>query len=346
MISIALDAMGGDFAPQATAEGAQLAVGAFEDIQVILVGDEAKVRPLVVSTSSGAGRILFEHTTEVVGMDDHAGQALHHKQASSIIRCAALVKEGRAQAMVAAGNTAAAVGAARLSFGRLEGIRRPGIAVTFPTSTGSPCVVLDCGASVDCKAEHLAQFAVMGSAYAERVLRIAQPRVGLLSIGEEEAKGNDLVREATPFLKAAPVRFLGNAEGRDVFNGKFDVIVCDGFVGNVMLKAAEGLAEGIGQILREELGRGIRNRMGAALCLPGLKGLKRRMDYAEYGGMPLLGVKGGCLIAHGRSNPVAVKNALKAAREFVLAEVNRRILEGVSAMKSASPADRSDVEEA
>ncbi len=338
MIQIALDAMGGDFAPRATAEGAQLAVEAFEDIQVILVGDEAKVRPHVGLRGPAASRILFEHTTEVVGMDDHAAEALHRKQASSIARCAALVKEGRALAMVAAGNTAAAVGAARLAFGRLEGVRRPGIAVTFPTATGRPCVVLDCGASVDCKAEHLAQFAVMGSAYAERVLRVPRPRVGLLSIGEEEAKGNDLVHEATPCLKEAPIQFVGNAEGRDVFNGKFDVIVCDGFVGNVMLKAAEGLAEGIGQILREELGRGLRNRLGTALCLPGLKGLKRRMDYAEYGGMPLLGVKGGCLIAHGRSNPVAIKNALRAAREFVLAEVNLRILEGVSAMKSAAPA--------
>ena len=207
-------------------------------------------------------------------MDDHAGQALHQKQASSIARCASLVKEGRAQAMVAAGNTAAAVGAARLSFGRLEGIRRPGIAVTFPTATGNPCVVLDCGASVDCKAEHLAQFAVMGSAYAEKVLHLARPRVGLLSIGEEEAKGNDLVHDAMPLLKSAPVRFLGNAEGRDVFNGKFDVVVCDGFVGNVLLKAAEGLSEGMVQILREEMGRGLLSRLGALLSLPAFRILR------------------------------------------------------------------------
>ena len=341
MITVALDAMGGDHAPAATVAGALEALSLFPDLTVILVGQEPRIREHLRSTHDAA-RLVIEHTAEVVGMGDHAGESLRQKQASSIARSASLVKEGRAQALVAAGNTAAAVGAARLAFGRLEGVRRPGIAVTFPTVTDKPCVVLDCGASVDCKAEHLAQFAVMGSAYAERVLGTAAPRVGLLSIGEEEAKGNALVHEAFPLLKAAPVRFVGNAEGRDVFNGSFDVIVCDGFVGNVLLKAAEGLGEGIGQILREEMGRSLTRKLGAVACLPALKGMKRRIDYSEYGGMPLLGVKGGCLIAHGRSNAKAIRNALRAAREFVQADVNQRILQGVSMMKASAPAGVED----
>lgn len=332
MITVALDAMGGDHAPASTVQGALEALARFPDLHVILVGGEAPIRRHLRGAYDAA-RVTIEHTTEVVGMDGDAAE-LRQKQASSIVRCAELVRDGKAQAMVGAGNTAAAVGAARLSFGRLEGVRRPGIAVTFPTVAGHPCVVIDCGASVDCKAGHLAQFAVMGSVYAERVLGMREPRVGLLSIGEEEAKGNDLTREAFPLLREAPLRFLGNAEGRDVFNGKFDVVVCDGFVGNVMLKAAEGLGEGLGQILREELSRGVFNRLGAFLALPGLRGMKRRIDYAEYGGMPLLGVKGGCLIAHGRSNPMAIRNALRAAREFVQADVNRRIVEGVAKLKA------------
>lgn len=336
-LCIALDAMGGDHAPRATVKGAIEAVRDFPDLTVMLVGREAEIRRHLTHRlpDPDASRLVVEHCEEAVGMDDHAGESLRQRPSSSIARCAALVKEGRARAMVAAGNTAAAVGAARLGFGRLEGVRRPGIAVTFPTAAGKPCVVIDCGASVDCRPEHLAQFAVMGSVYADCVLAVREPRVGLLSIGEEEAKGNDLVRGALPLLKEAPVRFLGNAEGRDVFNGKFDVIVCDGFVGNVMLKAAEGLAEGMGRILREELSRGVLARLGSLLCLPALRHVKARADYAEYGGMPLLGVRGGCLIAHGRSNARAIRSALRAARGYVLADVDRRIVEGVSRLKTA-----------
>ena len=333
MITVALDAMGGDHAPAATVQGALDALGDFPDLSLLLVGREEAVRAHLKGAWDPA-RLRIEHTAEVVGMNDHAAESLRQKQTSSIARCAELVREGKAQALVAAGNTAAAVGAARLAFGRLEGVRRPGIAVTFPTVAGHPCVVMDGGASVDCKPEHLQQFAVMASAYAERVLGIREPRVGLLSIGEEEAKGNALTREALPLLREAPVRFIGNAEGRDVFSGKFDVIVCDGFVGNVLLKASEGLGEGIGQILQEEMRQSLLRRLGAVCCLPALRGLKRRIDYAEYGGMPLLGVKGGCLIAHGRSDARAIRNALRAAREFVEADVNRRIVEGVSALRA------------
>lgn len=333
MITIALDAMGGDHAPAATVAGAVEALALIADVRILLVGREDAVRPLIPS-GLDPDRLVVEHTAQVVGMDDHAAESLRQKQSSSIARCAELVRDGRAQAMVAAGNTAAAVGAARLAFGRLEGVRRPGIAVTFPTTTGAPCVAIDCGASVDCQPAHLAQFAVMGSAYAERVLGVREPRVGLVSIGEEEAKGNDLVREAIPLLKEAPIRFTGNAEGRDLFNGRFDVVVCDGFVGNVILKAAEGLGEGMTQIIREELSRGLMSRLGGLLAYPALKKVKKRIDYAEYGGMPLLGVKGGCLIAHGRSNARAIRNAIRAAHGFVKADVNRRILEGVAAMKA------------
>lgn len=323
--------MGGDHAPAATVGGALEALALFEDVTLILVGREDSLRPLLKGAFDPA-RLMIEHTEQVVGMDDHAAESLRQKQSSSISRSAGMVQEGRAQAMVAAGNTAAAVGAARLAFGRLEGVRRPGIAVTFPTVARHPCVAIDCGASVDCRPEHLAQFAVMGSAYAERVLGIPEPRVGLLSIGEEEAKGNDLTREAFPLLKAAPVNFIGNAEGRDIFNGRVDVVVCDGFVGNVVLKAAEGLAEGMGRIIREEMGRGVATKLGALLSLPAMRKVRARMDYAEYGGMPLLGVKGGCLIAHGRSNARAIRNAIRAAREFVLSDVDRRIVEGVATM--------------
>jgi glycerol-3-phosphate acyltransferase PlsX len=236
-----------------------------------------------------------------------------------------LVRDRKVAGFVTAGNTGAAMATAKMVLGALPGVDRPALATPMPTSKGNPCVLLDVGANVDCKAHNLEQFAVMGEMYARSVLKIHKPRVGLLSIGEEETKGNDLTREALPLLKALPINFIGNVEGRDIFNGHADVIVCDGFVGNVALKTSEGIGRFVRDVLRESLTRTVTAQVGALLSRRAFNDFRRRLDYTEYGGAPLLGVRGVCIIGHGSSNDNAIFNGIRVAHEFAKAGTNERI---------------------
>jgi glycerol-3-phosphate acyltransferase PlsX len=338
---IAVDAMGGDFAPRQAVEGAVRA--AVEDgAAILLVGDKARVeaelarvpgqgklgpggRPRGGSEGSrGAGRIEVVHAEEVVGMDEPAITPIRRKRRSSIRICAELVKSGQAQAMVTAGNTGAAMISAKMIIGMVPGVDRPALAAVFP-NPGGRTVVLDVGANVDSKPTHLREFAVMGHFYAQQVIGTPSPRIGLMSIGEEEGKGTDLTREVFKALKATGLNFVGNVEGRDVFNGTVDVIVCDGFVGNVMLKSAEALAELVGKMLREELGRSARTKLGYVLAKPAFDRFRQRVDYTEYGAAPLLGVAGGCFIGHGSSNARAMQSAIRRAVEFSTAQLDKKI---------------------
>jgi glycerol-3-phosphate acyltransferase PlsX len=257
-------------------------------------------------------------------MDDAALAPIRKKRNSSIRVCANLVKEGRAAAMVSAGHTGAAMTSAYMVLGTIEGVSRPALAAILPNDKDHT-VLLDVGANVDSKPAYLREFAVMGHFYAQMVFGIEEPRVGLLSIGEEEGKGNELTKETFRVLKETGLNFIGNAEGRDVFNGNCDVVVCDGFIGNVVLKASESLGEMVKKDLRRELKKNLVRQAGAFLVKGALKGLIQRMDYTEYGGAPLLGVNGGCIVCHGRSNAKAIKNAIRVARDFALNQMAAKI---------------------
>lgn len=320
---IAVDAMGGDDAPAAIVAGAIRAASAL-GVTVVLVGDQEAVSRQLANSPLETGSIELVHTDEAVGMDEPATTPIRRKRRASVRVCAELVRDGEASAMVSAGNTGATMISAKMVLGTIEGVDRPALAAVLPNRTGRT-VLLDVGANVDSRPEHLREFAVMGHSYAQEVLGTPSPRVGLLSIGEEEEKGSDLTRKVYQVMETAGLNFIGNVEGRDVFNGRAEVVVCDGFVGNVLLKGAESIAELMGMMLREELNRGWRDRLGAALARPALRRLKRRTDYSEYGGAPLLGVNGGCLIGHGRSNPRAVLNMIRRAKEFVEADLHHRI---------------------
>lgn len=325
---IAVDAMGGDFAPQSAVAGAYLAFKE-DGISVLLVGDRPRVEAELRRLEAPPGRIEIVHADEVVGMDEPAITPIRKKRRSSLRICAELVREGKAQAMVTAGNTGAAMIVAKMVIGTVEGVDRPALAAVLPNRTGRT-VLLDVGANVNSKPIHLREFAVMGHFYAQEVLGTASPRIGLLSIGEEEGKGNDLTREVFRVLKTTGLNFLGNVEGRDVFDGTVDVIVCDGFVGNVVLKSAESLAEFLGGLLREEIEGSTRGKLGYLFTKPVFDRLRERTDYRQYGAAPLLGVNGGCLIAHGRSNPEAVHNAIRRAAEFSAAQLDRKIRDKIA----------------
>src|ERR1700691_6299979 len=321
---IALDAMGSDKAPKREIEGAFQAARHY-DVHVLLVGPEPQLRA-ELNRYPGARRLPVNvvHASEVIAMEDKV-DAIRAKRDSSIRVGLRLVREGRAAGFVTAGNTGAAMATAKVVLGALPGVDRPALATPMPSSTGNPCVLLDVGANVDCKAHNLAQFAVMGEIYARSVLKIKEPRVGLLSIGEEETKGNDLTREAFPLLKALPIRFIGNVEGRDIFSGLADVIVCDGFVGNVALKTSEGVGRFVRDVLRESLTRTVTAKVGALLSRQAFNDFRRRLDYREYGGAQLLGVRGVCVIGHGSSNDRAIFNGIRVAYEFAHAGTNDRI---------------------
>lgn len=319
----ALDAMGGDFAPVEIVKGAVQALDSLapED-EVILVGPRDLVEPELAKLGGPFPRISVEHAEQVIGMDESPVEALRHKPHSSIRRMVELMCEGRAEAVVSAGNTGAVVAAAQMGARLLQGVRRPGIAVVMPTFHG-PVVILDVGANIDPKPIHLAQYGVMASVYSRLMLGIEKPRVGLISIGEEDGKGNTLVHETRDLLKHGPANFCGNAEGRDVFNGKFDVIVCDGFVGNVLLKVVEAMAEGMFNMLKAEVSEAdpeMAQKLG-----PMLYKIWERHDYSNYGGAPLLGIDGICIISHGSSKARAVKNALKAASTYARHKANEAI---------------------
>ena len=334
---IAVDAMGGDFAPQAIVEGALLAVRACAAIDCLyLVGDESAIRAELARCGGNPGRVEIRHASEVVGMGESPATAVRRKKDSSINRSMDLVKNGEADAVFAAGSTGAAVAAATLKMRTLEGIRRPGIAVAMPTPADKPVIVIDGGATTDCTPEILLQFAIMGSAYSQKVIGQAEPKVGLMSVGTEEAKGNALSKEAFDLLEKAPVRFIGNVEGHDIFEGIVDVVVCDGFTGNVILKTSESVAHAIGKWLKRELTRNPIRILGSLLLSGGLRALKKKTSQKTYGGAPLLGVNGICIIGHGSSDKIAAKNGILQAVRAVELRVNEAILEGVR--KCAPPA--------
>jgi phosphate acyltransferase len=325
MVTIAVDAMGGDDAPKAEVEGAIRAARSL-GVRVILVGKQDIVRA-ELDRHEGVADLPIEvlHASEQITMDDSAAKAMRNKRDSSIRVAARLVRDGSADGVVSAGNTGAVMATVKTVQGMLPGVDRPALASAFPTVKGTPVVVVDVGANVDCSPRMLAQFAVMGDIYSRVIFRTHRPRVGLLSIGEEEHKGNDLTRAATPLLKALPIHFIGNVEGRDIYAGKTDVIVCDGFIGNVALKVSEGLVEMMSKMLRESLEATITRKIGSLLARAAFNEFKKRVDYSEYGGAPLLGVKGVCIVTHGRSNANAIKNAIRVAAEFAEGKVNERI---------------------
>lgn len=326
MVTIALDAMGGDQFPAPEVEGAIEAAEAFA-VKLILVGREE-----IVSKELNRHHrwkklpIEVKHASEQITMKDSASKAVRSKKDSSIRIASRLVREGFAQGLVSAGNTGAVMATAKLVQGMLPGVNRPALASAFPTLNGTPAVMIDVGANVDCSPKMLAQFAVMGNIYSRVIFRTREPRVGLLSIGEEEHKGNALTHDALPLLKSLKrLNFIGNVEGRDVYTGKVDVIVCDGFVGNVALKVSEGLVDVVRQLLKQSLKASITRQVGARLAQGAFNEFKKRVDYSEYGGAPLLGLNGICVICHGRSNAKAIKNAIRVAKEFAEGKINERI---------------------
>ncbi len=327
---IAVDAMGGDFAPKEIVRGA---VGAAKkyDCEIVLIGDEEKIRAELHGEDLAALRISIVHASEVIGMDEHPAEAVRTKKDSSVVVATRLVKEGNCDAVFSAGSTGAAVAAAQLILHRIRGVGRPSIATPMPTPDGVT-LMLDSGANVDSKPEHLVQSAVMGSLYAQHVFGIAHPRVGLLNIGEEETKGNEQAKETYPLLQAEPnIHFCGNAEGRDVPKGNFDVVICDGFVGNVVLKFAEGLAKTILGLIREEIrSAGLMAKLGALLLMPTLRRFGKRLDVREYGGAPLLGVNGCCIIGHGSSDAKSVASAIGVTVDYVNGKVLDQIRDALA----------------
>lgn len=306
MLKIAIDAMGGDFGPEPIIEGLILAIRNNNNFNAIAVGDSEKLSKLI--PQAFLNRIEILDTKDVISMNDSATDALKRKE-STIYKAIDLVKEGKADAIVSAGHSGATMSLATLRIGRIKGISRPAIATLMPTSENQNTLVLDVGANVDSDAKNLFEFAIMGQAYAQAVLRLDEPIVGLLSNGEEESKGNEVTKEAYKLISKIP-NFAGNVEGSDIFKGTVDVVVCDGFVGNILLKTAEGVADTIGKIIKKNLKRSLISIAGAVLMRKVFRNLKVRVDYAEYGGAPLLGVKAPVIISHGKSNPKAIKNAI------------------------------------
>ena len=327
-MKIAVDAMGGDYAPSVVVEGAVWAAREL-DTPLILVGDKTRIEDELSKHNWKGLPISVKHASQVVGMDESPVQTMRRKKDSSIKVCFDLVKSGEAVAVVSAGNSGAAMAAGIFVLKNLKGVDRPAIAVIMPTKK-DPVVVLDAGGNVDCKPVHLVQFAVMGSVYARYILKKNNPRIGLLSNGEEEGKGNELTRETHEVLKDSSfnyLNYLGYVEGRDIFSGDVDVVVCDGFVGNVVLKVTEGVAEALASMLKKEIMASPSAKIGYLLAKGALEKVKKKVDYAEYGGAPLLGIDGTGIISHGASDARAIKNAIKVAYECAKNRLNRHLLE-------------------
>lgn len=322
--------MGGDEGPGSIVDGALVAARHLQ-IGLLLVGPRERIhRELARHPRASSLDLHILDAPEWIAMAEPAAAALRRKPRASIRAAAEAVAEGRADALFSAGHTGASVMAAHAAFGRLAGVDRPAIATIIPTRR-QPAVLLDSGATVECRPQHLVQFACLGSAYARVALGYVSPRIGLLSVGEEESKGNELTRDAHQLLKVAPIRFIGNIEGRDVYGGQADVIVCDGFTGNVMLKISEGLVETVEHLLREELSSTFGTRVGYLLSRQAYRRFRKRVDASEYGGAPLLGVNGLCVIGHGRSSPKAVRNAVAMASRFVAEGLVERLARETSA---------------
>jgi glycerol-3-phosphate acyltransferase PlsX len=330
---VVVDAMGSDHAPHAEIDGALAAARDF-GVKVILVGQPEKVEPELRRCGwrgQGDRGIEFVEAAEVIGMDEPVATAVRRKKKSSLRIGCKLVDEGKADGFVSAGNTGAAMATAKMVIGMLPGVDRPALAAMIPTKGAKPVLLLDVGANAECKPVHLAQFAIMGDAYVRAVLGTVKPAVGLMSIGEEEVKGNDLTKEAFPLLRnLESLNFVGNVEGRDVFTGAVDVIVTDGFTGNVMLKLSEGLTEAMISMIKRELTATAMTKAGAMLARPAFRNIKKRLDYSEYGGAPLLGVRKIVLIGHGSSNARAIRNAIRSVKEFSEHRASERIERGIA----------------
>jgi phosphate acyltransferase len=327
-MKIAVDAMGGDNAPHAIVAGAVQAAKEY-GTGIILVGIEQIIQAELKNHPHASSLpIEVRNATEVVDMLDSPVTVFRRKKDSSIRIANELVKSGEAVAVISAGHTGAAMATSLFVLGKLEGIERPAIATFMPTMKGTT-IILDVGANVDCKPDHLLQFAIMGEVYAKYLLKVPSPRVGLLSIGEEETKGNELTKEAFKLLTETSLNFIGNVEGRDVMSGKADVVVCDGFIGNVVLKISEAVAETVGLMIRENIGDNLIKKLGYFMMRPAFRALKRRVDYAEYGGMPLIGINGISIISHGRSSARAIQNAIRVATELAKSEAIRHIHEDI-----------------
>jgi len=328
---IIVDAMGGDYAPGVVIEGAIVAVREY-DTQVGLVGDESKIRQLLKKFRYSGDKISIHPAQEVIEMSESAAQSVRKKRNSSIVLGLNLVKEGQGDAFFSAGNTGAVVCAATLSLGLLPGIDRPGIAIIAPSLSGIS-LIIDVGANIDPKPIQLLQYGIMADAYLRYILNKPNPSVGLLNIGEEESKGTEFVKESYELLEKSKLNFIGNVEGKDMFSGKCDIIICDGFVGNVALKVSESLAEAMNAFLRRHLKSNPLGILGMLLLKTSLSKFKKEMDYSEYGGAPLLGVNGVVIIGHGRSNVKAIKNAVRVAKEEVERKFNEKITEAITLSK-------------
>lgn len=324
MMRVALDAMGGDYAPSVTVEGAVETVDEHEDIDIILIGDEAVIRKELGNKRYNANRVSLRHASQVVEMHDSPTSAMRKKKDSSIRIGIDLVKSGEADAFVSAGHSGVVMATSLLVLGTSREVDRPAIATIMPTLKDT-FVLLDAGANVDCKPENLLQFALMGNTYCKLVLGKPEPKVALLSIGEEDTKGNELTKIAFKLIKGTRLNFIGNIEGKDIFTGKADVVVCDGFIGNIALKISEGLAETILKMLKREITSVSTGRIGYLMMKPAIRNFKKKTDYDEYGGAPLLGINGTCIISHGRSTAKAIKNALRVAADYSAKKVYEAI---------------------
>ncbi|HBT97150.1 MAG TPA: phosphate acyltransferase PlsX [Desulfobulbaceae bacterium] len=325
---IALDAMGGDRGPEELVSGALLAVRD-TDVEVALVGDETVLRSVLRGKGVAEGpRLAVVHASQIVEMSENAVDAIRKKKDSSVLVACDLVARGETAAVVSAGHSGATLAAAMRKLGRLEGVSRPGLASFFPTLK-KPVVLMDIGGNVDCRPHHLLQFAIMAAAFSS-IHQRENPRIGLLTIGEEAGKGNALIRETYPLLAKSSLNFIGNIEGRDIFQGDVDVVVCDGFVGNVCLKISEGLAEAAMRMIGDEIRESLWTKLGYLLVKPAFRAFKKRVDYSEYGGAPILGIDGVGLVCHGKSDAVAIKNAILVANKMVTGGVNERIRREIS----------------
>ncbi|AJS59270.1 phosphate acyltransferase PlsX [Paenibacillus sp. IHBB 10380] len=313
-MKIAIDAMGGDHAPRCNVEGALAAAAEWKDVHIILVGDKSQIDPLLKGKDVPSN-LSVHHASEKIGSEDEPVRAVRRKKDASMVVAGRMLKEGTADAMISAGNTGALMTTGLLVVGRMEGIERPALAPMIPTLDGQGVLALDLGANMDSKALHLAQFGLMGSLYRQKVQGVAKPRVGLLNVGTEPGKGNELTKEAFPLLQEMPIHFVGNVEARDLMSGNHcDVLVCDGFAGNILLKTLEGTAGSMFTLLKEQFSQTWRSKLGAALLMPQLRGLKKKLDYKEHGGAPLLGLSSLVMKSHGSSDGNAIKNAVRQTR--------------------------------
>ena len=320
-MKVIVDAMGGDHAPQAIVEGCALALAEMPKMQITLVGRKDAILAELEKHETDTARINIVDAAEIIDMAEPPVEAIRKKRNSSLVKGLELLRDKEGDAFITAGSTGATIAGATLIVKRLPGVKRPALAPLLPTQAGSKALLIDCGANAECRPSYLAQFALMGSIYMEKVEGVTNPRVGLVNNGAEAEKGTPLTKEAYKRIEQMPVNFSGNAEGRDLVSGEYDVLVCDGFTGNVILKFMEGLGSALFSMLKKELGASLRTKLGAGLAMPAFKNFKKQMDYTEYGGALLLGVRGGVVKAHGSSNAKAIKSTLRQAAGFISSDV-------------------------